>query len=263
MKFRAFGGKPSPCVTSSSSVLLGLRSAHPVTTGQPVQAAFSLSAGSFNISGWNHDNVTTNVNILIADQFGNPVADGTPVVFQTDSGAIGSSSIGGCVTVNGGCSVNFRSQNPRYGVGNSAGKVPGLATITVSTTSALYTLNGSIGIYLSGDAPVAPSGVTPLTTALCGIYSLSLTPKDVNGNPLPEGTTLASANISGTTTIGSIIPAAVPNTSVAIAHTIPVTPGPACVVGGTHQVTDTFDIVVTSPLGIPTLYHYSFTYPIP
>lgn len=234
-----------------------------VTTGQPVQAAFSLSAGSFNISGWNHDNVTTNVNILIADQFGNPVADGTPVVFQTDSGAIGSSSIGGCVTVNGGCSVNFRSQNPRYGVGNSAGKVPGLATITVSTTSALYTLNGSIGIYLSGDAPVAPSGVTPLTTALCGIYSLSLTPKDVNGNPLPEGTTLASANISGTTTIGSIIPAAVPNTSVAIAHTIPVTPGPACVVGGTHQVTDTFDIVVTSPLGIPTLYHYSFTYPIP
>ncbi|MFC6522328.1 hypothetical protein ACFQAT_23960 [Undibacterium arcticum] len=81
-----------------------------VTTGQPVQAAFSLSAKSFNISGWNHDNETTDVNILLADVNGNPVADGTPVIFTTDSGAIGSASNGGCTTVNGACSVVFRSQ---------------------------------------------------------------------------------------------------------------------------------------------------------
>ena len=52
--------------------------------------------------------------ILLADQSGNPVADGTPIVFQTNLGAIGSSDKGGCNTVNGGCAVDFRTQAPRF-----------------------------------------------------------------------------------------------------------------------------------------------------
>jgi hypothetical protein len=63
-----------------------------------------------NIEGYNYDDTQTAVSLLLADQFGNPVADNTPVVFQTDSGAIGSASRGGCNTQNGGCAVTFRSQ---------------------------------------------------------------------------------------------------------------------------------------------------------
>jgi hypothetical protein len=69
----------------------------------PTQTSFSLSAASYNIEGYNYDDTQTAVSLLLADQFGNPVADNTPVVFQTDSGAIGSASRGGC-TQNGGCS---------------------------------------------------------------------------------------------------------------------------------------------------------------
>lgn len=246
-----------------------------VTTGQPIQAAFSLSAESFNISGWNHDNEKTKVNILLADQSGNPVADGTPVVFQTDSGAIGSSSFGGCTTINGGCSVDFRSQNPRYGVGNTAGKVPGLATISVSTTSALYTLSGTIGIYLSGDDAVnvrnlatgalvsPPPAINNLVTSSCGNFSLGLLLADINGNPMPEKTTIESANPAGVT-IGDIIPAAVPNTTGPSGHIIPVKPDATkCKdVGATGTATGTFDIKITSPLGAPKLYSFSLTYPM-
>lgn len=244
-----------------------------VTTGQPIQAAFSLSVGSPNIPGWNHDNEKTNVNILLADQSGNPVADGTPVVVQTDSGAVGSSSIGGCTTINGACSVDFRSQNPRYGVGNTAGKVPGLATITVSTTSALYTLSDTVGIYLSGDdavnvrnvatgALVSPSLTNNLVTSSCGNFSLRLSLADLNGNPMPEKTTVESANPTDVT-IGEIIPAAVPKTTGSSVHTIPVKPDTTkCNVAGVSTATGTFDVKITSPLGAPKLYSFSLTYPM-
>lgn len=231
-----------------------------VTTGQPIQAAFSLSVEKFNISGWNHDNEQTKVNILLADANGNPVADGTPVVFSTDSGAIGSSSIGGCITTNGGCFVVFRSQNPRYGFGNTAGKAPGIATITVSTTSALYTLSGSTTVVLSMDQPV-PQAAQAITTASCQPYSLQITPKDANGNPLPAGTSIAAVNVVGATTIGEIIPSTVPITRTAIPHTIPVIPPTTCKEGGATTVTDSFDIKISTPLGVPVQYHYSFTYP--
>ena len=96
-----------------------------VTTGLPVQRAFSISAGSFNVEGWNIDSTpstpATTVQVLLADTFGNPVPDGTPIVFQTNMGAVGSSDKGGCNTVNGGCSVEFRAQNPRMPSPGTAG----------------------------------------------------------------------------------------------------------------------------------------------
>ena len=52
------------------------------------------------------------VSISLADAFSNPVPDGTPIVFQTNRGAIGTSDKGGCNTVNGYCSVMLRAQKP-------------------------------------------------------------------------------------------------------------------------------------------------------
>lgn len=196
-----------------------------VTTGQPVQAAFSLSTTTFNIEGWGYDNTQTTLTALLADQSGNPVADGTPVIFETDSGAVGSSADGGCNTTNGGCSVTFRSQNPRFGLGNSAGKRAGLATISVSTTSAVYTLSGQIGVFLSGSFAVnivqTPPGANPTVSNPSGILALpdcnmtfvKLQLNDLNFNPLPKGTTVAfAAGTQGgnsTAVIGSVFPAIV------------------------------------------------------
>jgi hypothetical protein len=65
-----------------------------VTTGLPVQRAFSISTGTFNIDGWNVDSSpstpATYIQVLVADAFGNPVPDGTPIVFQTNMGSVGS-----------------------------------------------------------------------------------------------------------------------------------------------------------------------------
>jgi hypothetical protein len=262
-----------------------------VTTGQPVQAAFSLSAETFNIEGWSHDNEKTKINILLADISGNPVADGTPIVFQTDSGAIGSSDIGGCITTNGGCSVDFRSQNPRFGVGNSAGKRAGLATINVSTTTALVTLSGQIGVFLSGSSAVnvyslptnsqmSSTATNAFSTSGCGNASIRLELNDINFNPLPVGSTITAQN-ADFVTVGTILPAAVPNIgphdssgngTLTVAnlaarqgsvHTIPVKPDPTtCDATGTNTAVGTFDIVITTPLGVGVQYSFSLTYPV-
>ena len=278
--FRVIATLPSGQSTISDTIT--------VTTGQPVQAAFSISAEKFNIEGWSHDNEKTKINILLADQFGNPVADGTPVVFQTDSGAIGSSAIGGCTTTNGGCSVDFRSQDPRFGLGNTAGKRAGLATIDVSSTSALVTLDGQIGVFLSGSGAVNAyfagtnnkvPGFTPLFTSSCGTFSVQLELNDLNFNPLPVGTEIAATNAEDLT-VQEIIPSSVPNigphdvsgnstlvvgslaTRQGSVHTIPVKPDDVCVIGGGATQTGTFDVKITTPLGSPIVYGFSLTYPI-
>lgn len=238
-----------------------------VTTGLPVQAAFSLSVETFNISGWNHDNEKTKINILMADQSNNPVADGTPVVFQTDSGAVGSSAIGGCLTINGACSVDFRSQNPRYGIGNTAGKTPGLATITASSTAAGTNLTGQAYVVLSGDTPhIFLSGTSTelfggesFSTTTCSDYQLRIILRDVNSNPMPAGTKVEAVNLTDVA-IAEIFPKTVPNTLTPSSHLIPVKPDATkCAAGGGH--TGTFSIKITSPLGVAVAYPFSLSYP--
>jgi hypothetical protein len=238
-----------------------------VTTGLPVQAAFSLSAETFNISGWDHDNEKTKINILMADQSNNPVADGTPVVFQTDSGAVGSSAIGGCLTVNGACSVEFRSQNPRYGINNPEGKTPGVATITASSTVGATKLSGTIKITLSGDTPhifksdsgAMLSGGENFTAATCGEYQLLIDVRDDNSNPMPAGTKVQAINLTDVT-VGEIFPASVPNTQGVSSHLIPIKPDKTkCEAGGGH--TGTFSIKITPPLGVGAVYPFSLSYP--
>ncbi|CAN5250320.1 hypothetical protein BH11PSE11_BH11PSE11_33880 [soil metagenome] len=258
-----------------------------VTTGQPVQAAFSLSVETFNIEGFNHDNEKTKVNILMADQFGNPVADGTPVVFQTDSGAIGSSSVGGCVTANGACSVDFRSQAPRYGVGNTVGKRAGLATIDVSSTSALYSLTAQTGIFLSGSTAsnvfvgnlrLAGSPYT-ITKTDCTPVGFRIEVNDVNFNPMPIGTKIEAVN-NNNLSITGITPDKVPNVQPhpvtgggtflnagvdsreGSTHNIALTTTGCTTAGATVTGQGSFDIMITSPLGSPVLYPVIVNFPV-
>jgi len=217
-----------------------------VTTGLPVQRAFSLSVVSPNVEGWTYDSGTvtpaTNVNVLVADQAGNPVPDGLPVVFQTNLGSVGSSSKGACNTVNGGCSVDFRTQAPRVASPNTpstpcntgtSGLVSndstrsGLATVCASTTDGVNTLFSKLGIFLSGsfannvywtDAPVAGGEsklrtdvATDLGTVLSTdtkVFNLQL--NDVNFNPMPSGSKVEITNAVNLVAVG-VSPATVQN----------------------------------------------------
>jgi hypothetical protein len=277
-----------------------------VTTGLPVQRSLSLSTSVSNVEGWRVDSGTTTpasvVSILLADQSGNPVADGTPIVFQTNLGAIGSSDKGGCNTLNGGCSVNFRTQNPRVALPNTpvtpcnsgAGATPdstrpGLATICASTTDGTNTqfaktsifFSGSYveNIYMNGSSTALPNrtveiGPVPSDNPL--VFTLQL--NDLNLNPLPADSTVAVTAIANATVVG-VVPATVPNILPHNAggiddHTGNTVSGPQ---GSTHRFTinstaskpctsgsvANFDVTVTTPHGITTSIPFKVTFSCP
>lgn len=91
----------NPISTQSSSLL--------VSTGFPTENGFSLSIATFNVEGGSIDGITDKVTARLADNFGNPVPDGTAVYFTTTGGVIQP----GCNTTNGTCTVTWTSQNPR------------------------------------------------------------------------------------------------------------------------------------------------------
>lgn len=248
-----------------------------VTTGLPVQLAFSLSAQSFNIEGFEYDDVADEIKVLLADQFSNPVADGTPVVLQTDSGAIGTSTRGGCVTVNGRCTVDLRSQSPRYGTDAGAPQQrAGLATITATTLNGTGTsLDSRIAVFLSGSRvrnislAAAPPGVVLengniiIDTASCGAVNFSVRMSDARRNPLPSTSTLSFENTVLMT--GASYPATVPNVAPAYTggfvtgdqgsvHTLAIQPDNAtCEVGGPKASSGSASLVLTTPRGNATL----------
>lgn len=92
----------SPLIFTQSDQLV-------VATGVAAQDGFSISISTLNVEAWNTDGVVDLVTARLSDHFHNPVPDGTAVYFTTSGGSIQPS----CTTVNGACSVNWTSQNPR------------------------------------------------------------------------------------------------------------------------------------------------------
>jgi hypothetical protein len=82
-----------------------------VNSGRPSQAFFSLSSTSYNFSGWETDNESTTLQVLVADRLGQPIPAGTPVSFITEGGQITASCQ---VTIDAnnksGCTVSLISQ---------------------------------------------------------------------------------------------------------------------------------------------------------
>jgi hypothetical protein len=258
-----------------------------VTTGVPIQLAFSLSARSFNIEGFNYDNEQDDITLLLADQFGNPVADGVPVVFQVDSGAVGSSVNGGCNTVNGGCTVKLRSQAPRYHTDATAPRQrAGLATISVSTlNNTSVPLTGEIAVFFSGSfvenatatlengQEVSAMGPIWLDRNTCGPVSLNLRISDKRFNPLPSGTTISSGSADNVSVSGiypSSIPSIAPHYSNGVVvgdqgsyHLVLVKPDEAkCKDDGANRGSGSVSVVVTTPRGNVTRIPIGLTFPI-
>lgn len=256
-----------------------------VTTGVPIQAAFSLSSEVYNIEGWDYDNVQTDLLLLLADQFGNPIADGTPVVFQTDSGAVGTSDRGGCTTVNGACTVPLRSQNPRFGTDATApqGRA-GLATVSVSTSdNTNVPLTGRIAVFLSGsyatritrtlngsDVPVTSAGIS-LALQNCGATQVQIRLNDARNNPMPAGTTLGATD--PVNLAASFLPGTVPSVGPTYTngvvvgaqgstHVIAITPDPAtCVANGSSRANGSASVTITTPKGNVTTFPLNISYP--
>ena len=272
-----------------------------VTTGLPVQRAFSLSSGLFNVEGWTLDNPSaTNVQVMLADAFGNPVPDGTPVVFQANMGAIGSSDKGGCNTVNGVCSVGFRTQAPRIATPGSPATPcnaaapdatrPGLATICASSTDGTNTVYDKTAIFFSGssvrnvymDGDTAPLDLTK--TVDLGIISGSATKvfalqlNDINNNPMPAGskveiTSMLNGNAAPPMpgTVPNIAPHSTGNVDDPTGTTVG--SGPQ---GSTHvfSISSTnptqcspaqasFNVSVTTPAGLATIIPFKLSFTCP
>lgn len=99
--------------TRNGVKISGLSDTLTVSTGLPIQKFMSMSAETYNIEGWNHDGEETEIKVMMADQYGNPVSDNTAVNFVTEGGSIGSAAQGACLTKDGACTVTLRSQEFR------------------------------------------------------------------------------------------------------------------------------------------------------
>lgn len=289
--------RPDDISTTSDSIV--------VTTGLPVQRAFSLTAENYNLEGLNKDSSPTNpatrVQVMIADSFGNPVPDGTPVVFQTNMGSIGSSDKGGCSTVNGGCSVDFRTQDPRSHEKNqpatpcNTGSNPlvsddsaraGLATVCASSSDGTNTIFSKIGLFFGGssasrvymDGNPLGSGVTDLGTVRAAdskVFVLQL--NDINLNPMPVGTRVEVTNAVNASA-AAVVPATVPNIyphndsadditgnnvsgRQGTSHTFSISNPNAA--SCTAPVTATFNVTVTTPGNVVTTIPFKLTFSCP
>lgn len=84
-----------------------------ISTGLPLQRSFSLSVDKANIDGGNFDGEIAKLTMRLADQFSNPVPDGTVVNFIASGAAVCTADNGSCKTTNGSCSCDVVSQARR------------------------------------------------------------------------------------------------------------------------------------------------------
>jgi len=80
-----------------------------INTGLPEQRSMTISATSLNPEADQFTGETVDITAWLADNFNNPVPDGTTVNFTTEGGVIQPS----CATTNGRCSVTWTSAEPR------------------------------------------------------------------------------------------------------------------------------------------------------
>jgi hypothetical protein len=155
-------------------------------TGLPDGNHVSIAASKYNIAGRVYDGVSTSITLTVNDQFGNPVADGTPVSFVTNGGGITRDAF----TKDGAASATLTSGggNPPLG---------GLVTVTAevkgdtSVRKSDSTIVRTIQILFSGFTTVSRSSNTVNFEVQDGDANyFDFTVSDDNGKPLVEGTTI-------------------------------------------------------------------------
>lgn len=251
----------SSTITSQSDQLL-------VTTGSAVPQGFDLSASKYNLN-WDLSGDLSKITVRIVDTNGNPVADGVPVVFTADFGAVGSSARGGCVTVNGSCSVDYTVQDPRPADGQ-------FSTVIVSTqvgdgTSISRSLQFRfsdprlLNVFENGTGSTLP---TFAFTGSCQKQIFSAFAGTPEGFPAPAGTTVEVAPVTPEFTaslkFGSpILDRVGGRSSLDFELDVsPITGASACVATGVKSKTAEFNVKFTAGVTIVTR-RILVSYPIP
>jgi hypothetical protein len=155
-------------------------------TGLPDGNHVSISATKFNIAGRVYDGLSTSIALAVNDQFGNPVADGTPVSFVTNGGGI----TGAAFTNNGVATAILTSGGgnpPVGGLVTVTAEVKGDTSIRKSDSSIVKTIQ----ILFSGHTTVTRSSNTVNFEVPDGDMNyFDFTVSDDNGKPLVEGSTI-------------------------------------------------------------------------
>jgi len=120
-----------------------------ISTGIADQNSLSLSLSNLNPAAWDHFGVEVDVNIIASDRYNTPVPDGTAVAFYTELGQIAPF----CATVDGRCTVKWRSSNPRDRAINDINyKHDGITTITAKVIGEeSFVDKDSDGVFSDGD----------------------------------------------------------------------------------------------------------------
>lgn len=232
-----------------------------VTTGQPVQTAFSLSVEKRYVEGGDFDNQPNKIFIRMADKFGGAVADGTQVVFTSTGGAIVGTGGARCLTLQGTCFVTWFSQLPR--------PASGVSTVTATSSSSTDLLSGSTSFVVSKSyarvyesatptkrTPPVASGPTIVRdfSVSCAPQTVKIEIVDSNNNPLPEGTTVGSG--TGTNATLSVSPSTVEYNGAEVVgssggsiHSVVVTPV-GCDVLGSKTISGQINLSIKTPLGV-------------
>lgn len=119
-----------PTVPASYSNLLSIQ------TGLPTQRFFDISATKLNFyaGGYFTDKFngnTSDISVYAADRQGNPVPDGTKIIFVTEGGQFNTGGQSSCSILNGKCSVALIGQEYRPMGSNAAGGDPRPGRVTV------------------------------------------------------------------------------------------------------------------------------------
>ena len=132
---------------ASNTLLKTTSGAISIATGPPDQDSMTISAFQLNPRGWDINGKEVYITASLADRFNNPITDGTAISFTTELGAIGAS----CTTINGSCSVTWRSQEPRTNTLSTPGPA-GITTIqaTVEGEESFVDVNAD-GVFSDGD----------------------------------------------------------------------------------------------------------------
>jgi len=148
-------------MTSDNVAVTGQSDTLVISNGVAMEGGFEIVAETYNLDG-HVTGETTAVSAFVRDANGNPVPDGLAVSFTTDFGGVASSDLGGCLTVNGTCDVDFRVQDPR-----GEGLATVIATVNVgsgTTLSDSIEINMAMGPYVAVDVG---------TTTPTGSFSMS------------------------------------------------------------------------------------------
>ncbi|TNC86039.1 MAG: hypothetical protein CSH37_05730 [Thalassolituus sp.] len=101
----------STLATDGNSIISTTSSGISVTTGIVDQDSFEIVADILNPGGYDYSGEEITITAIAADQFQNPVPDGTVINFNAESGVIEST----CETLGGRCSVTWFSSGTRPG----------------------------------------------------------------------------------------------------------------------------------------------------